>query len=330
MRFAPIGTQGQERLRKSRVTILGCGALGSGIAQSLGRAGVGRLRIVDRDFLEWSNLARQVLFDEEDVRNHTPKAVAAASRLRRINSEIEVEPVVSDIVPSNILSFIEDADAVADGSDNMDLRFLVNDACVKLGKPWVYGGAVAASGMTMTVRPGVTACLRCLLEESPPSGALPTCNEVGVLNTLTGLLSSIQSNEIIKLLIGAGKPNESLLRLDVWSLEFQFSRVERRADCPACGIRRFDYLEGPPPPRVVKLRGNSLIQVSPERPAALDFESLAASLRESGSVEYNEFLLVFRPGACELDVFRDGRVIVKGASDAETALQIVSRYLPLY
>jgi adenylyltransferase/sulfurtransferase len=328
VRFAKIGVEGQEKLRNSRVTVLGCGALGGGIAQCLGRAGVGRLRIVDRDFLEWSNLARQVLFDEEDVRDHTPKAVAAARRLRRVNSEIEVEPVVADITPTNVLSLIEDADVVADGSDNMELRFLVNDACVKLSKPWVYGGAVAARGMTMTVRPGTTACLRCVLEDAPSAEALPTCNEVGVLNTLTGLLSSIQSNEVIKLLIGSGEVNEALLRVDVWSLTFEASRVERRGDCPACALRRFDFLDAPAP-RVLKLRGRSLVQVSPERPTKLDFTSLAGSLRKDGNVEYNEYVMVFKSGACELDVFRDGRVIVKGVSDAETARRVVSRYLPL-
>jgi len=328
MRFAPIGEAGQEKLRAGRVTLLGCGALGSGVAQCLARAGVGSLRIVDRDFLEWSNLARQVLFEEEDVRHHTPKAVAAANRLRRINSEVQVEPVVADITSRNILSLIEDADVVADGSDNMELRFLINDACLKSGKPWVYGGAVAASGMSMTVRPRVSACLRCVLEELPSTEALPTCNDVGVLNTLTGIISCVQSNEVIKLLTGTGQPNDALLRVDVWSLKFEFSRVFRRTDCPACGQGRYDFLEARTQSRATKLRGRSLLQISPERPVTVDFAPLAASLAKLGNVEYNEFLMVFRPGDCELDVFRDGRVIVKGAPDAETARQLVSRYLP--
>ncbi len=182
--------------------------------------------------------------------------------------------------------------------------------------------------MTMTIRPGITPCLRCVLEELPSAGALPSCNEVGVLNTLTGLLSSIESNEVIKLLVGADAPNDALLRVDVWALRFEFSRVARRADCPACALRRFDFLDGPARPRIVKLRGGSLFQVSPEAPVTVDFESLAASLRNSGSVEYNDFVMIFRSGARELDVFRDGRVIVKGVSDVETARQIVSRYLP--
>lgn len=328
-RFAEIGAEGQEKLREARVAVLGCGALGSGIAQSLGRAGVGFLRIVDRDLLEWSNLARQVLFEEEDVRQHAPKAVAAVRRLQKINSEIVVEPVIAEISKGNILSLIEDVDVVADGSDNMELRFLVNEACLKLNKPWVYGGALGSRGMTMTIRPGVTPCLRCVMEELPPAGTLLTCNEAGVLNTLTGMVSSIQANEVIKLLTGSPDVNETLLRFDIWTLEFQKSRIARRADCPACVRGRYDFLDAVDAPGASKLRGGSLIQVLPDKPMRLDFESLAASLRKLGNVEYNEHIMIFRPGACELDIFRDGRVIVKGISDPEAARQAVAQYLPL-
>lgn len=244
-RFAEIGPAGQARLRGGFVTIIGCGALGSGVALSLGRAGVGRLRIVDRDLLEMSNLARQVLFEEEDVRRGLPKAVAAAGRLRKINSEVQVEPVFADVTPSNVLSLIEGSDVVTDGSDNMELRFLLNEACVKMNVPWVYGGAAASRGMTMTILPGRGPCLRCVIEELPAPGALRTTAEVGVLNTLTGMVSAIESNEALKLLLGSGPPNTSLLRFDIWTLDFQRSRVQRRADCPTCGLRRFERLEAP-------------------------------------------------------------------------------------
>jgi len=247
MRFAPIGPAGQERLRNGFVAVLGCGALGSGIVQNLGRAGVGRLRIVDRDVLQMSNLARQVLFEEEDARRRLPKAVVAAERIRRVNSEIQAESVVADISPANVMQLIAGAQVVADGTDNMQARFLINDACVKAGIPWVYGGALASSGMTMTILPGRSACLRCVLEELPGAGVVKTCAEAGVLNTLTGMVSAIQSNEILKLLIGGGEPNAALLRFDIWTLQFNRSIVKRRADCPACGLRRFDFLDVPAP-----------------------------------------------------------------------------------
>lgn len=327
VRFAPLGPEGQERLRRGCVAIIGCGALGSGVAQNLGRAGVGRLRIVDRDFLEMSNLARQVLFEEEDVARHLPKAVAAAQRLRRINSEIAVEPVVADVTPDNILDLIDGADAVADGSDNMELRFLLNDACVKNGIPWVYGGALGATGMSMTVRPGRGPCLRCVLEELPPPGTLLTANEAGVLNTLTSIVSAIESNEILKLLTGSGRPNPDLLRVDVWTLEFRRSALVRRFNCPTCGQGRFDFLDRRDRPETLRLRGHSLVQVSPPRPLTLDLAGLARSLRAVGAVEYNGFLLVLKRADCELDVFPDGRVIVKGVSEEQTAREIVDRYV---
>ena len=239
-----MGRKGQERLCAGSVVIMGCGALGSGIAHNLARAGVGRLRIVDRDRIELSNLARQVLYREEDVRLALPKAVAAAQLLEEINSEIEVEPVVEDVSRRNVLRLMEGADVVADGSDNMDLRFLLNDACVKTGTPWVFGAVAGASGMTMTVLPDSGPCLRCVMEEKPPPDAVRTANDAGVLNTITGLVSAIESNEVLKILTGARQPNPDLLRMDIWDLTFQRSVIRRRADCPTCGLRRFDYLDG--------------------------------------------------------------------------------------
>ena len=246
-RFAPLGAEGQRRLHQSRVVVMGCGALGSGIAHILCRAGVGRLRIVDRDILQLHNLPRKALYDEADVRDRLPKAVAAARRLKAINSETEIEPIITEVTAANILPLLDGADAVADGSDNMALRFLLNDACVKRGVPWVYGGAVASSGMTMTIRPGVGPCLRCVIEELPGPCAIQTCEQLGVLNTLTTIVSAIESNEIIKLLSGRGEPNPDLLRFDVWDLSFARSAVRRRPDCPACGLKRYDYLEGAKP-----------------------------------------------------------------------------------
>jgi len=327
MRFAPIGPAGQERLRNGFVVVLGCGALGSGVVQNLGRAGVGRLRIVDRDILEMSNLARQVLFEEEDVCRRLPKAVAAAERIRRINSEIQVENVVAEISPKNVLQLIEGAQVVADGTDNMEARFLINDACVKSGVPWVYGGAVASSGMTMTVLPGRSACLRCVLEELPGPQSLRSCNEAGVLNTLTGIVSAIQSNEVLKLLTGAGEPNPGLLRFDVWTLEFNRSGVKRRADCPACGLRRFDYLEAPARESAL-VRGRSQLELSPPRPVTLDLAALAVSLRQMGKVEYNNYLILLTLPEAQLAIFQDGRVIIQGLTDVESARRLVRKCIP--
>jgi len=242
MRFAPIGRDGQARLCRGFVVILGCGALGSGVAHNLARAGVGRLRIVDRDILDITNLHRQVLYTEEDVRQRLPKAVATAKHLEEINSGVVVEPIVAEVNGANVLQLIEGADVVADGMDNMAARFVINDACVKLGIPYVYGGAVAAGGMTMTVLPGRGPCFRCLVEDLPPPGTVKTCADVGVINPLTSMVSAIESGEVMKILVGRGEPNTCLLRFDVWDLSFHRSRVRRRPDCPACGLRRFDFL----------------------------------------------------------------------------------------
>ncbi len=235
--FAPLGPEGQRRLLASSAVVMGCGALGSGAAHHLARAGVGRLRLIDRDRIEWSNLARQELYREEDVRNSLFKAEAAAAMIQEINSDVRVQPIVSDVDETNIDDLLSDADVVVDGADNMEMRFIVNAACVRHRIPWVYGGAVAATGMTMTILPGRSACLQCVIDELPPPGAVKTANDVGVLNTLTGIVSAIESNEAIKILAGAGAPNADLLRIDVWNLTFKKSRVHRRPDCPVCGER---------------------------------------------------------------------------------------------
>lgn len=235
MRFAQIGETGQRRLLGGRVAVVGCGALGSGTAHNLARAGVGSLRLIDRDNLETSNLHRQVLYVETDVRERKAKAAAAAERLREINSEIEIEPIVTELNAENVADLIHGVDVVADGLDNMASRFLLNEACVRAGIPYVYAGAVAAAGMSMTILPGRGPCLRCLIEELPPPGSVKTCNDVGVINPLTSMVSAIVSCEVMKLLTGQGKPNTGLLRFDVWELTWRRSVVKRREGCPVCG-----------------------------------------------------------------------------------------------
>ena len=244
MRFEPIGEEGQARLREGCVVIMGCGAVGSGIAHNLARAGVGRLRLVDGDRVEWSNLPRQTLFSEADARRGVPKAAAAAQRLREMNSEVVVEALVTEVDSRNAVELVAGADATADGLDNMEARLVVNDACVRSRVPWVYGGAVASQGMTMTIVPGEGPCLRCLVEDLPPRGAVATCNELGVINPGPGVVSALESCEVMKLLTGRGRPNTGLLRFDVWEVRFRQSVVARRSDCPACGLGRYDFLEG--------------------------------------------------------------------------------------
>ncbi len=234
MRFERIGLEGQNRLKEGRVAVMGCGALGSGIAHNLVRAGVGFVRVVDRDSLEWSNLHRQLLYTEADVKQRLPKATAAARHLQEINSGVEVQSIVTEITRENVEDLIAGVDVVADGLDNIPTRFMVNDACVGVGIPWVYGAAVAAEGASMTIIPGKGPCLRCLMESLPPDGVVKTCDDVGVINPLTSLVSAIESCEVMKRLLGE-PANTDLLRLNVWEPVFRKSRVRRRSDCPVCG-----------------------------------------------------------------------------------------------
>ena len=235
IRFPSLGEAGQRKLMSSRVTICGCGALGTVLANHLARAGVGFLRIVDRDFIETHNLQRQILFDETDVADNLPKAEAAARKLRRINSTITVEPVVTDIDHTNIIDLVSDADLILDGTDNFETRYLINDAAVKLGKPWIFGGVIGSEGQTMTIRPGETPCLRCVIEDSPPPGMTPTCETAGVLGPAVAIIASFEAVEAIKLLTGAWPPAlGTLIQVDGAAPGLTRVRVERRADCAAC------------------------------------------------------------------------------------------------
>jgi molybdopterin-synthase adenylyltransferase len=327
MRFAPIGREGQEELRESRVVILGCGALGSGIAQNLARAGIGHLRIVDRDLLEMSNLHRQMLYTEKDVENRSPKAIAAAERLREINSEIEVDPIVTEITPETVLALVADADVVADGTDNMETRFVINDACVKSGVPWVYGGAIAASGMTMTILPGEGPCFRCFIDEIPPAGAVQTCVDSGVINPLTSLVSALESAEVMKILVGAGTPNTQLLRFNVWDGGFHYSHVARRKDCPACGLRRFDYIEGAEWASIRRLGSRQSVQLMLPEEDRRDVADLWESLQGVGKLRYNGHVVCVTTEAGEAVFFDDGRVIVKGTADEQTARDLLTELM---
>lgn len=326
--FAGIGKEGQAAIRNARVTLVGCGALGSVLADTMVRAGVGSLTLVDRDDLELSNLHRQSLFDEEDVRRGLPKAVAAEARLRRINSDVEVRGVVADLAADNAGELVAGANLVLDGTDNFETRFLLNDVCVRAGVPWVYGACVASYGLALLVRPKVSPCLRCVLEEMPPPGSGPTCDTAGVVAPIVHVIAGIQAGEALKVLAGR---TESLLpgivTVDLWQGTFEVMDLRPQApSCPACTQGRFDFAEAAAGGAAV-LCGRDAVQVRPPRGTRVDLPSLAGRLAAAGDVTANEYLVRFRAGANELVVFADGRAIVKGVKDVAQARSVYARYV---
>lgn len=331
IRFAPIGEAGQRRLLASRALVCGCGALGSVLANTLARSGVGKLRIVDRDFVETSNLQRQVLFDEDDVAAQLPKAVAAANKLRRINSTIEIEPIVADVDHANILGLLDGVDVLVDGTDNFETRFLLNDAAVKLGVPWVYGGCIGAGGQTMTILPGETPCLRCLVQEAPPPGAMETCDTAGILSPIINVIASIQAMEAIKILSGHRDAiQRSLLVFDLWEnrvLPMKAGSLRDAGDCPTCCRREFPWLSGERGSHTAVLCGRNAVQLIQPGGMQLSLEALAEKLAGVGRVTRNPFLLRLAVGDYLLTVFPDGRAIIGGTDDIPTARTIYAKYI---
>lgn len=322
MLFHRIGEEGQRKLLSSCAVIIGCGALGSVAGMLLARAGVGRLRIVDRDFVELENLQRQVLFDEQDVRESLPKAVAARRRLAAINSDIQIEAEVSDVQFGNVEQLIGDADVVLDGTDNFETRFVINDACVKLFKPWVYAGAVGSHGMVMGIVPGRTACFRCLVGELPAPGSSPTCDTAGIVNAASTAVASLQTAEALKILTGVG-PTEGLVTLDVWSGTVERFNLRRLPDCPACGRREFSFLRPVGSGSAVILCGRNAVQVTPPVGRKVDLQAVA---RRLGGVA-NEFLLRVTIEGHEVTLFPDGRAIIKGTEDPVRARSIYAKFI---
>lgn len=328
--FAEIGEAGQECLARASAVLVGCGALGTAVANLLVRAGLGRLRLIDRDFVEPSNLQRQSLFDEADARDALPKAVAAERRLRAINSDVRVEGVVADLGSRNAEDLLSGFPLILDGTDNFETRLLVNDCAVSFGVPWIYAAVVASYGVTMTVRPGITACLACLAEDdksSEAAGIEETCDTVGVLNAAVGVIASIEAAEAMKLLIE--KPQTlhgKLISFDVWNSRFQVIRVARNAACRACSRREFTYLEGAGQPHIT-LCGRDSVQIH-ERNRRLDLPALGKRLQSAvAEVRHNNFLLRFRVPPYEITIFADGRAIVKGTRDPAVARSLYSRYI---
>jgi molybdopterin/thiamine biosynthesis adenylyltransferase len=326
--FAGLGQEGQEQLLASSAVIVGCGAIGAAAANLLVRAGVGRLRVVDRDFVEPSNLQRQTLFDEADAREALPKAVAAEHKLRSINSGVAVEGLVADVNPRNAAELLAGFDVILDGTDNFETRFLVNDFAVKVGRPWIYAAAVASYGLTMTIRPGETPCLACLLTtDRGAQGLEETCDTIGVLGSIVNLIASLQVAEAMKLLSGRESAlHNRLISCDVWTGRFQSLRVTRNPECRACALRDFPYLNGEAQPHVT-MCGRDSVQIH-ERRRALDLQELRDRLAPTvDEVHHNEFLLRFRIAPYEMTVFADGRAILKGTKDPAVARTLYARYI---
>ncbi len=329
-----IGEAGQARLAAGRVLVVGCGALGSVSAEGLVRAGVGYVRIVDRDFVELSNLQRQSLYDEEDAAGPWPKATAAARRLRRINSEVRIDPHVADVTPENILGLMDGIDVVVDGTDNFETRFLINDAALETGLPWVNGGVVGTHGQVMTVVPGRSPCLRCLMADVPEAGTLETCDTAGVLGAAANIVASLQVVETLKWLLDPDSEVESVLTVvDVWGGSLRRLKLgadlPERVDCPACRRGERLWLHGERGGGTTVLCGRNAVQVSPASPGQLSLEELERRLSASGTVLRNPFLLRMTPheGELELTIFRDGRAIIRGTEDVSVARGVYARYV---
>jgi len=328
--FRPLGESGQEALLSSSAVLVGCGALGTVIANLLVRSGLGRLRIIDRDFVEPSNLQRQTLFEEEDARQSLPKAAAAERRLRAINSRISVEAIVADLTPENARELLSGFPLILDGTDNFETRLLINDVSISLNIPWIYAAAVGSYGVTMPVRPGASACLACLLETTGASSfaAEETCDTAGILNSAASIVASLASTEAVKFLAGKSSFSESrLISCDVWSARFQSVRVARNPECRACALHQWTYLEGDAQPHIT-MCGRDSVQIH-ERHRRLDLSSLGQRLSSASvsSVRANEFLLRFQVAPYEMTVFADGRAIIKGTKDPAVARSLYARFV---
>jgi adenylyltransferase/sulfurtransferase len=335
MLFAGLGEEGQRRLLDSRVAIIGCGATGSALAMLLARAGVGFIRLIDRDFVEMNNLHRQMLFTEADAAQGKPKAVAAAERLRAANSDIAIEPVVADFNAGNAIALVRDVDLALDGTDNFETRYLINDVALKLGLPWVYTGVVASYGMTATLVPdgaaakvgrASTPCLQCILGADPPGGG-PTCDTAGVIGPIVTLMASIAAAEAMKLLAKRGEINRGLIMVDLWDNTLdQFGLAPRNPDCAACGKGEYRFLDADAGSRSVSLCGRNAVQIT-HPGAALSLSDVARRLEPLGRVDVNDYLLRAFIDDYEITLFSDGRAIIKGTEDPDLAKSLYARYV---
>jgi adenylyltransferase/sulfurtransferase len=330
LRYAPLGVEGQQRLLASRVLVCGTGALGCAVADSLVRAGVGFVRLVDRDFVETDNLHRQVLFDEQDAADQLPKAIAAAQRLAQINTSVVVEPVVADLNATNLPALAQDVELIVDGTDNFETRYLLNDYAVSQGKPWIFGGCVGAQGQMLAIEPHQTPCLTCLMPEPPPASAQPTCETAGVLGPIVQLIAALQAMETLKVLSGnRAQLNRSMTIVDLWNNQLRPLQVAsgRRPDCKTCAHHDYGWLEGRQGSAVTRLCGRNSVQIAPATPATVDLAALAERLAPLGQVHANPFLLRLTLEAHQVTLFADGRAIVSGTDDPAVARTVLAKYV---
>lgn len=324
--FREIGPEGQARLSAAQAVIVGCGATGSALASLLARAGVGYLRIIDRDYVEPSNLQRQVLFDEKDAAESLPKAVAAANKIKAFNSDITIDEEVADLTPDNVETLLGGVQLVMDGTDNFETRYLINDFCVKNAVPWIYTAAVGSYGVAMNVLPGETACLACVFPE-PPTGTVETCDTSGILNSCVNAIAALSATEAVKFLVGGRqRMRRTLLSMDVWwNDRAEISAGSPKQDCSCCGKREFPHLAGQGRPHIT-LCGRNSVQIH-ERARPIDFNQMSERLRPHGMVRHNEYVLKFWREPFELTLFPDGRAIIKGTTDTGVARSLYARFV---
>ncbi len=329
--FSGIGAEGQERLSRGRVLLVGCGALGSVMAEILVRAGIGTLTIADRDYIDESNLQRQSLYTESDCSAGLPKATAAARHLAEINGRTALEPKILDVNAATMPTLAPGHDLILDGTDNFETRFLINDASLNWGIPWVYGACVGAYGMCVAFVPGSTPCLRCLLEELPLPGSSPTCDTVGVIGPIVHVVAALEAAEGLKILTGRlEKLNGKLMNIDLWENQISgmsLSNFKQNAECPACGKRNFEFLAGKHEGRAQSLCGRDAVQIHRSASGTIDFAAIAGRLAPLGEVTYNEFLMKALVDKFEIALFRDGRAIVRGTQDVDEARRIYAKYI---
>ncbi|MGA8941627.1 MAG: ThiF family adenylyltransferase [Thermoactinomyces sp.] len=328
--FSPIGEKGQKKLARARVAIVGMGALGTALANHLTRAGVGFLRLIDRDFVELSNLQRQMLYDEADADQHLPKAIAAKNKLQSIRSDVELDARIADLTWRNAEELLTDTDLVLDGSDNFQVRYLINDVSIKHRIPWIYGGAVSSRGMSFTILPGETPCLRCVFPSAPEPGTAETCDTAGVIGPIVHVIAAFQAAEAIKLLVGARDAMETRLRhMDMWANHYQTLDVsnQKKQDCPACGLHQWDYLDPvDKKQQEISMCGRQTVQITLSHP--VDLDQLEKRLQNASQVTRNAFMLKSRiDEKHQLAIFPDGRILVQGTTDIPFAKTLVARYI---
>ncbi len=329
--FAGIGPDGQEKIKKGRVAIIEMSSIGGAVANSLVRAGVGYVRLIDGDYIELAELQRQTIFTEKDAKEETPKVVAAYEYLKTVNSEVEIDPVISDVNSGTIDNLIEDVDLVIDATDSMEVRLLLNEACHHLKKPWIYGGTLASSGMTMNVLPGEDRpCLKCFLgEEQYAPGEQPTCATVGILNPAASIVAALQSAEALKILSGSDAVREDLVTFDVWENYFDYVPVEKDVECPVCGKKDYAFYGKVTGSQTAAMCGKDSVQVIPTKEGEISFEKYAEKLKSQGTVKYTQYTLDFSDGNIEIKLFKNGRAIIKHVSDEKKAKAVYAEYIGL-